>query len=188
MRARSNLSKAGPPQLTEKHERLIEYMTFGCPNAVILQHVQRPAVIDPDTGAEIKPARNPVPGQQLTLEEAAKLVGMSRKAARMLLASPIGSKAMARALQDLRDGAKPIAMAKIIELIGTEGEGKAADRKVQLEAARTILGDDAGPSPVTINNTTINNAGVILAPGYVMDLRPRDDEGKIIEHHAAEQS
>jgi hypothetical protein len=188
VRARSNLSKAGPPHLTEKHERLIEYMTFGCPNPVILQHVQRPAIVDPDTGDEIKPARTPLPGQQLTLEEAAKLVGMSRKAARMLLASPIGSKAMARALQDLRDGAKPLAMAKIVELISTTGEGKAADRKVQLEAARTILGDEAGPSPTTIINNTINNAGVILAPGYVMDLRPRDPDGNVIEGEVVERA
>ena len=169
---RSNLSADGPPSLGPLHKLLIEYMTAGCYNERLLIKINRPAVIDPDTGEILKPARNPAPGDVLTLEEAAQIVGMRRRTARILLASPIGSKAMAKAVANLREGAKAAAMRRIVSLIDEPGEGKAADRKVQLEASRDILGlKDSSGVNVSVNVQT----GVAISPGLVLkDTRSAD--------------
>lgn len=182
---RSNLSPDGPPALTAKHKLLIEYMTQGCNHPLLLKRLVRPAVLDPETGEVLKPERQLQAGQPLTIVEAARLVGMTARTARMLLASPIGSKAMAKAVADLRTGAQAKAMNRIIDLIDEPGEGKAADRKVQLEASRDILGlkDGSGVS-VTINNT--NNSQTITA-GYAFDLTPKQ-QGQTIEEQATEVS
>jgi hypothetical protein len=150
---------------------LIEYMTSGCHVPGLLVKLKRPAVIDPDSGEVLKPARNPGPGVQLTVEEAAELVGLRRRTARLLIASPIGQKAMAAAVAGLRNGAKAAAMRKVIDLVQIEGEGKAADRKVQLEAARDILGLKES-SGVTVNVGIQSNT--TITPGLVLrDPRPQ---------------
>lgn len=164
------VTKDGPPFLTAQHKLLIEYMTSGCYVPGLLAKLKRPAVIDPDSGEVLKPERNPGAGVPLTVEEAAELVGLRRRTARLLIASPIGTKAMAAAVAGLREGAKAAAMRKVIDLVQIEGEGKAADRKVQLEAARDILGlKEAGGVTVNVgiqSNTTIT-------PGLVLrDPRP----------------
>lgn len=170
-RRQPTVTADGPPQLNDKHRLLIEYLTFGCSIPGLLVKLKRPAVIDPDTNEIIKPARNPLPGQPLTIEEAATIIGMRFRTARLLVNSPIGSKALSQALAALRNGAKAAAMHKIIALVNNEGEGKAADRKVQLEAARDILGlkdSSAAQVNITLNQQTNIN------PGYVVrDPRPQ---------------
>lgn len=141
-------------------------MTFGCHHEGLLRKLVRPAIIDPDTSEILKPARNPAPGDQLTLEEAAEIVGMRRRTARMLIASPIGSKAMAKAVQALRDGGKVEAMRTILAIMRDEGQGKAADRKVRLEAADRILGLQETKAQAAVS-VTINNTNSV-SPGYVI--------------------
>jgi len=177
------VTAAGPPSLTAQHRLLIEYMTAGCYVPGLLVKIRRPAVTDPDTGEVLKPVRNPEAGVPLTVEEAAELVGLRRRTARLLIASPIGMKAMAAAVSAMRDGAKAAAMRKVIDLVHIEGEGKAADRKVQLEAARDILGlKESGGVTVNVgiqSNTTIT-------PGLVLrDPRPAT---QTIEHTDTQSS
>lgn len=159
-------------------------MTFGCHHDGLLRKLTRPAVIDPDTGETIKPARNPLPGDQLTLEESAELVGMRRRTARMLVNSPIGSKAMAKAVQALRDGAKVEAMRTIIGIMRDEGQGKAADRKVRLEAADRILGLQETKAQAAVS-VTINNTNAV-SPGYV--IRDPRQAATTIDLQASETS
>lgn len=90
---------------------------------------------------------------------------MRLRTARNVLASSIGHKAQSQALAALRNGAKASAMHKIIELINNPGEGKAADRKVQLEASRDILGlkdQSAAQVNVQINNNNHVKAGYVI--------------------------
>lgn len=151
--SKSSLDPNGPAQLTAKHALLIEYMVFGSP---IPGHHER-------FGIE--------PGTPLSLAQACDAVGMKRRTARTLLASPIGSKAMTTALAALRNGAKAQAMHQIIRLVNEQGEGKAADRKVQLEAARDVLGlkdSSAAQVNVQINQTTN------VRPGYVIKMPDTD--------------
>lgn len=62
-------------------------------------------------------------------------------------------------------------MRKVIDLVQIEGEGKAADRKVQLEAARDILGLKES-SGVTVNVGIQSNT--TITPGLVLrDPRPQ---------------
>ncbi len=176
----SKLSALGPPQLTARDRLLIEYMTFGCSIPGLLVKLTRPAVIDPDTGVVLKPSRHPEPGDQLSLEEASEIVGMRRRTARILVASPIGQKALAKAVQALRDGVKVEAMRGLIDIMRTPGDGKAADRKVQLEAIDRILGLEQTKQQAV--NVTINNA-VAISPGLVIrDPREQVASQTTIEH------
>jgi len=56
---------------------------------------------------------------------------------------PLFQKELSRAIQALRDSAKAEAVHKQVEIMRDPGARKAADRKVQLEATREMLGNTA---------------------------------------------
>lgn len=165
-----NLYVDGPPALTARHKLLIEYMVVGCQNPIILRRLTRPAIIDPDTGETVKPARSPEVGQQLSLVEAAELVGLRHRTARTLAQSKIFQKAMAAAVTELRNGAKAHAMQKVIDQLETTPH-KAADRKVILEAADRILGDQLGTPNAAAVQVNILNQQSTITPGYIIKTR-----------------
>jgi len=75
-------------------------------------------------------------------------------------------------------------MHKTIEIMRDPGFGKAADRKVQLEAADRILaldGASGSRSGASVNVSITNN---VITPGYVIDLRdPSEILPSTIEGH-----
>jgi hypothetical protein len=142
----------GPTELTPVMRLLIEYMVHGLPRP----NPGWPAI---------------APGEPLTVEQAADVLRIRRRNARDLIRQPLVEREMAKAVQALRTGATPRAMRRIVGLVDEKGEGAAADRKVQLEAAKTVLGVEAtkGASvSVTVNNQTN------VSPGYVIDLSERE--------------
>jgi hypothetical protein len=159
--------EAGDVALGERHKQLAELMTFG------LEEL--------DNKFPDKPI-----GQPLSLDDAATVLGLRRRNARQILASPGWQKIYAQLLADVRTGAKARALREIIDLVGRVGEDKAADAKLRLDAAKTVLGDDAKGISVNVqvnNQTNIANA---IRPGYVLDLgamygRRHDDDPPAID-------
>ena len=81
----------------------------------------------------------------------------------------------------MRDSAKPRALQRQIEFLNDKGAGKAADKKVLLEAADRILERDSDRRQgVTVN------VGVTaqITPGYVIRLPPKR-EPAVIEGEVA---
>jgi hypothetical protein len=81
-----------------------------------------------------------------------------------------GQKIYAELLADVRTGAKARALCEIINLVGRVGEDKAADAKVRLEAAKTVLGEDAKGVSVNVQVNNQTNNMTAIRPGYVLDL------------------
>lgn len=92
-----------------------------------------------------------------------------RRLARHLHAQPAFQRLIAKQTHHLRNSYKPKAVHRIGSLIDEPGAGKAADHKVNLDAAKTIIGEDKGPGvQVNIQNN------VAQVPGYVIRLSGRD--------------
>ena len=137
-------------ELTPKHNLIIDYMVNGLPR--------------PHVGLQLPS------GTPLSAEQVAKVLNVSPRYVRRLTAEKTFQAGLTQAINSLRTGAAPKAMHKIIDLIHIEGEGKAADRKVQLQAAQTILGEQAGGVSV---NVQVNNQ-TNITPGYVIRLPQLD--------------
>jgi hypothetical protein len=149
--------------LDAKAKLLIEYLTTGCPHAWISQYTRAaPSEFDPD-------ARRPLePGEPLKLEEAADILRIRRRHARWIMSQPIAQKELAVQLQTLRDGHRAEALNTVVAVMREKGEGTAADRKVSLQAASMILGDQVGTPPA---KPSVNvNVGLSLQPGIVIRL------------------
>jgi hypothetical protein len=142
---------AGELELGERHKQLAELMTFGL------------------EGLDNKVPDKPI-GQPLSLDDAAAVLGLRRRNARQILASPGWQKIYAQLLADVRTGAKARALREIIDLVGRVGEDKAADAKVRLDAAKTVLGEDAKGVSVNVQVTNQTNVANAIRPGYVLDL------------------
>jgi hypothetical protein len=144
-------------QLNKLEERLLELMVWG---------VERPLPHYP----EIAPR---VPLSHL---QAGDMLRMRRQYVRDLMQTPMWQRAMTAAVAALRNGEKAASWHTIIQLRDDPGEGKAADRKVQLEAAKTILGEqDKGPSVnVQINNATTLTPGYVIKPPTIIDGEASD--------------
>ncbi len=117
-----------------------------------------------------------------SLSNAAKLLGIRWPTARLISDSAGYQRVHAEMMVALRNGAKPKALHRIIGLVDERGDGKAADRKVQLEAAKTVLGEDAKGVSVNVNvNTQVNTD---FRPGYVILLRADAPTPSTIEARA----
>lgn len=157
-----SLSKKKPlTALDAKASLLISYLVSGCPYDYVTQITRAaPTEFDPD-------ARRPLePGEPMRLEEAADLLRIRRRHARWIMAQPIAQKELALQLQALRSGMKAHALMTVGEIMTERGENTAADRKVRLAAAQTIMGDEARGPAVNVNV----GVGVSLQPGIVIRL------------------
>ncbi|MBG0795904.1 hypothetical protein IYY11_21330 [Methylocystis sp. H62] len=149
--------------LDAKAKLLIEYQISGCPHAYVSQYTRAaPTEFDPD-------ARRPLePGEPLKLEEAADLLRTRRRHARWIMAQPIAQKELALQLQAMRDGHRAEALNTVVAVMRDRGDGKAADKKVRIQAASMILGDAVGQTPAKSNVQV--NVGVNLTAGIVIRL------------------
>jgi hypothetical protein len=145
--------------LDAKAQLLISYLISGCPYDYVTQITRAaPTEFDPD-------ARRPLePGEPMKLEEAADLLRIRRRHARWIMAQPIVQKELALQLQALRSGMKAHALMTVGEIMTERGENTAADRKVRLAAAQTIIGDEARGTSVNVNvgvNASLT-AGIVI--------------------------
>lgn len=154
-------------ELTDKQLKLADYMVNGGPDYAV-QDLMRwsPTEDDPSAMRPIKPF------EPLRLEEAAKAIFMSIKSAKQLFKEPIFQRALALELNSVREAAKPNALRRVVALVDEEGENKAADRKVMLQAAQMLLGDAVGPSHDGKSQAVNVNVGVTLQAGIVIRLPP----------------
>ncbi len=152
-------SKDSPASLSKLENRLIDLMAYG---------IERPLPHWPDIPA----------GVPLTAQQAGDMLRLRRSRVRQLQKEPGFQKAMAQVVNDIRSGAKARAMNRIVSLIDDAGDGKAADRKVMLEASRDILGIKEAGFSVNVN---VNQA-VAISPGLVI-RDPREQTSQTtIEH------
>jgi hypothetical protein len=103
----------------------------------------------------------------LTANECADVMGLRRKYVRRLLNEPVFRTELNAASHALRASAAPKAIRQMIDLIDWRGEGRAADAKVRLDAAKSVLGEDAARLSVNVSVASQTNVGV--RPGYVLD-------------------
>lgn len=153
-------------ELKPDHKLLIEYMVSGCPHDWVSQYTRHlPTPEDPDRRVTLQP------GWPLSLEEAADVLRIRRRHARFIASQKVFQAELAKSLQAMREGAKANALRRVIALVDEQGEGKAADRKVQLQAAQAILGEAVGnPDKASVNVTV--NTGPQIRAGVVIRLRP----------------
>ena len=180
--ARSPKALMGPlKELHAKHRLLIEYVVNGVPENKkhLLDYHYRatPTEDDPSCKRELRP------NEPLKVEEAARVLGIRLRHARHLFSQPVFLKAYHAKCDELRNGAKVDAIRKVIEIMGDNGDGSAAFRKVQLSAAQMVMGDgeSGGKSQVQVN------VGVQLAAGLVVRL-PSDADETPLELQAEEVS
>jgi hypothetical protein len=147
--------------LDARGKLLVEYQIYGCPHEWIRQYTRlAPVGEDPWRRIPIEP------GWPLTLEEAADALRIKRRNARWISRQPVFQRELAEQLQTLRNGMKARAVLAQGEILDDRGDGAAADRKVRLQAAQAILGEDTRDRSV---NVTVNN-GIQLTAGIVVRL------------------
>jgi hypothetical protein len=116
--------------------------------------------------------------QPRTLEQAAKDCGYRIKRARNYLdALPAFNAYRRRLLKERRQSEQARNLATLIQIRDDPGDGKAADRTVQLKAVAAIEGTDKAPA-VTVN---VSQASNTLVAGYVirMPASPAESEPMI---------
>jgi hypothetical protein len=139
-------------ELDGRGKLLVEYMSSGLPQKL----------------ADVASRIGVTPGQPLTIEQAADILHIRRRNARWISRQAVFQKALAGEVEAIRSGAKIRAVRKLAELVDEPGEGSAADRKVQMQAATAILGEQAKGPGFTVNTSIYN--GVTLQAGIVVRL------------------
>jgi len=138
-------------ELTPKHRAIIVLLVHG---------LDRPHAAFPNLAV----------GQPLTANECADVLGLRRKYVRRLLNEAVFRTELNAAAHALRASAVPKALRQMIDLMDWQGDGRAADAKVRLEAAKAILGEDGASLSVNVNVASQTNVGI--RPGYVLRLPP----------------
>ena len=160
--------------LTPREALIVEYAFRGC-------RIERMCAL---VGREV--------GEPMTFEEAADILKIKRRKLAWLQTQRPFQQAVARELEAMKTGAQAGAMKIVIGLAHEQGEGRAADRKVQLQAAQAILGDKVGtPAQGSNVSVTVNN-GPVLQAGIVVRLPPSAkapplEQANIIEGRAIER-
>jgi hypothetical protein len=126
-------------------------------------------------------------GFPLTLNQAARLVGVRVRRAREVSATALFQGEFNKELIALRNAEKPRNLRTAIEIRDDEGDGSAATKTVRLKAIASIEGKAEGGSTVNvqINQQTVNQ----VSPGYVIrldDPAPRIDEAAAVIEQASE--
>ena len=161
-------------ELKPKHHLLVEYMVHGLSHPSLCERTRIVDHYDSETGEPV--TRHPRVGEALDLMAAAEVLRIKRRDARRLSKHTVFARLLATETQAFRDGAKARAWRRIDDLVHEPGQGKAADRKVQLAAATTITGEHATATTVNLNidNRTQIKAGVVIrlpatAPAKTID-------------------
>jgi hypothetical protein len=129
-------------------------------------------------------------GRPLSLEEAATALGLRRRNARQIFATPAFRKMLNEKIIALRTSAHPRMIRNMIDIANDPGEGTAADRTVRLKASLAVLGEQAKDGGVTVNVGVQTNVAGDIRPGYVLDLSAmygrRADPPAMIENETGE--
>ncbi len=168
----------GPAQLTARQQLLVDYMINGCGHRSICDRIwiDRPIATEAGT-ATVR--RRPQPHEPLGLLEAADLLRIKRRNARELMTLPIFKAAYNLALQRFQESEKAASLHTLVTVRDDPGLGKAADRKVRLQAAM-VLADMNHGGGQTVN---VNVTSTQLTAGIVIDMREDDEpDGRVIEH------
>ena len=174
--------EGGPPALTARHKLLISYMVDGCGHQSICDRtwIERPVAVE---GGTAMLRRHPKPHEPLKLLEAADLLRIRRRNARELVTTPIFKAALEQEMTRYRDGERIASVQTLVEVRDDPGLGKAADRKVRLQAAGLLLGE-VGGGRTTVN---VSVGGQHITAGIVLDLRDDDEtdrDATTIEHRS----
>jgi hypothetical protein len=148
---------AGAVELTPKHKLLADYMAHGT-NHIRAQRLGIPTNVP------------------LSVEQAAAVLDIRRRNAREITALPEFQKLLLKLTAALRSGEYARSIRTIVEVRDDTGAGLAADRKVRLDAAKTLIGDDSDKG-LNVNV----NLGVRVTPGIVIRVRDPGPEIKTIE-------
>jgi hypothetical protein len=152
-------------ELDARAKLLVEYLTTGCPHPYVSQITRHsPTEDDPERRRPLEPF------EPMRLEEAADLLRIRRRHARFIAAQPVFQKALATALGQMRDGHKAEALNKVADIMRAEGDGSAAWAKVNLAAAKEILGEAVGVPPAKPSVNVNVGVGVNLTAGVVIRL------------------
>ena len=165
--------------LDARGKLLVEYQIYGCPHEWIRQYTRlAPVGEDPWRRIPIEP------GWPLTLEEAADALRIKRRNARWISRQPVFQRELAEQLQTLRNGMKARAVLAQGEILDDRGDGAAADRKVRLQAAQAILGEDTRDRSVnvTVNNGVQLTAGIVIRLPASTNITPLE-ENLVFNHH-----
>ena len=138
--------------LDQRGESLLEFIAYGVTDPAIAKKF----------GVEV--------GKPLSVEDAGRCAGLRARNARFVVSQRVFRARLAEELENIRNGAKVGAMLKTIELVHEPGEGTAADRKVQLQAAGAVLAAAIGQPPA--KNEVNVNVGMQLTAGVVIRLPP----------------
>jgi len=170
--ADANLRRKLPlSQLTDEHKQVIELMVYGL-----------------DEGGTIEDEHIPA-HQPLTLRQAARAVGVSMRHSREVHETPLFQTELNRAIAARRNSERPKNLTTAITIRDDPGDNTAADRTVRLKAIRSIEErDGAAGVTMTVNNS---NNQTHISPGYVIRLRPKDqqrpgDSAKVIDASSSE--
>ena len=87
--------------------------------------------------------------------------------------NPSFERSLNAAAHALRASAVPKALRQMIDLMDWQGDGRAADAKVRLDAAKAVLGEDAARLSVNVNVANQTNVAAAIRPGYILRL-PKD--------------
>ena len=156
-------------KLSPTHRLMVEYLVWGCPHNSLAKRVGHRA------------------GTPLTVDECALVLGMRLRAVRWLSAQPLFQAELARAMRSFRNGQQPASWRKLVELRDDPGQGKAADRKVQLAAALALIGETGEGSKVNVTVNNQVNTAVQLNAGIVIRL-PATAPAAPLESQTVEQS
>jgi hypothetical protein len=150
------------PALTPRAQTVLGYLVYG--------------IEEPDPDHRDIPTDKPLGPYQV-----AAILGVRRAYIRDLMADPVFKTEIARATADARAELEPKAVSALGELLDWQGEGKAADANVRLNAAKTILSEDAMGFSVNMNVQN-NLVGGATQLGYVIrlpaKLKPPTIEGE----------
>lgn len=141
-RAPERLTKLAP-----EHKLMIEYMVYGISSPVRARQL--------NVGADIP----------LDFKTAADASRVRRRAARRLINDELFRAALAKEIRGYREGLAGEATRTIAAVMTDAGDGTAADRKVQLQAATTLLGENRTGGPtvnVNIDNRQTLQAGIVV--------------------------
>lgn len=122
----------------------------------------------------LKPYGYPV-DTPLSLPQAANVLRIRHRHARQLVQTPLISNALAKAVAELRSGARAQAVHTMIEVMQGKTNATPARDKVRLTGAAMVMGEaQAGQASVHVNVA-------VVTPGYVIELPPDDDAPPTID-------
>jgi hypothetical protein len=123
----------------------------------------------------------------MSVEEASVALGVRRRYIRDLLRDPLFRSEFEAAIERARLALKPEALGKLAEAMRRESDGTTADRRLQFDAAKEILGDAKPSVAVSIEAEAKNGTMSFLAlvqASFSPEVEARARDRMPLEGHA----